>query len=142
MIEETALVSRIGTGRIWLEARPSGGCGGCVHQAGCPTSITAKLLPARELEIECDLDLAVGAEVTVTIDDKPFLLGSFLLYLVPLLVMFIGILAADTILPGTDKESGLIPVSFLSLMAGFGLAKHWQHGLSHSRLQPVIRGKV
>jgi sigma-E factor negative regulatory protein RseC len=142
MIEETALVSRIEPGRVWLKAQPSGACGGCAHQDGCSTLITAKLLPERELEIDCNIALAIGSEVIVAIDDKHLLLGSFLLYLMPLLAMFIGLITADSLLAESSKENWLIPISFVSLMAGFRLARHWQHGLSNSRIKPMISDKV
>jgi sigma-E factor negative regulatory protein RseC len=124
MIEEKAIVTRIENGSVWLKGMQSGACGGCCQQSQCSTATLAKTLPKRELKLKCDLPFKVGDQVSVAIDDSHLVLGSFLLYIIPLLCMFAGVLIADALL--TEAENWLIPISLVSLLAGFGLIKHLQ----------------
>lgn len=132
MIEEKAMVTRIAHGRIWLKSQQASACNSCCHHSACGTATLAQAMPKRELEAECDLPLAIGDQVNVAIDGSQLLLGSFMLYIAPLLVMFTGVIAADAFLPETGTGLWLIPVSLLSLLAGFRLIK---------RLQPVYLRK-
>lgn len=124
MIEETAIVTRLEHGHAWLKSQQSSACTSCSQYSACGTATLAKAMPKRELAVECDLPLTIGDQVNVSIFATQFLLGSFTLYMAPLLVMFTGVIIADALLPESAAEIWLIPVSLLSLCAGFHLVKY------------------
>lgn len=100
MIEELAVVTRTAPGQVWIKSLQSSGCGGCMQQAGCATATLAKLLPTREFAVACELSLQPGDKVRVAIDDSFLLVGSLLMYLLPLVVMLVLVVSVNLLLPG------------------------------------------
>jgi sigma-E factor negative regulatory protein RseC len=142
MIEETAIVTRIDNGQAWIKSLQSGACGGCMQQASCGTSTLAKLLPKREFAVDYDMALQVGDKVRVAIDDSHLLLSSLLLYLLPLLIMLIGVGMANAILPASVSD-WLPEISLGLLLLAFWLIHHFQNYLLiHLCFKPQILGKL
>lgn len=141
MIEEKAIVSRVTDGQVWLKGMPSSACCGCAQQSGCATAALANAMPKRELKIDCDLSLKVGEKVTVGINDSHLLLASFQLYLLPLLVMFVGLIVTDPLLARTGLESLLLPTALLCLFVGFWLVRHWHRNQTNANSNLQIFGK-
>ncbi|MEQ1530119.1 MAG: SoxR reducing system RseC family protein [Methylococcales bacterium] len=126
MIEENAVVTRIENGQAWIKSLQSGACGGCLQQATCATSTLAKLLPKREFAVDCDMRLQVGDEVRVAVDDSHLLFSSLLLYLLPLLVMLLGVGLADAFLPTTVADVWLPEIALAMLLLTFVLIHRFQ----------------
>lgn len=126
MIEETAIVTRIDNSQVWIKSYQSGACGGCMQQNSCGTATLAKLLPKREFAIDCFMELQVGDKVKVTIDDRHLLFSSFLLYLLPILLMLIGVGLSSALLPAEISESWLPGIAFLILIMAFILLHRLQ----------------
>jgi len=106
MIEETAIVTRIDGGQVWIKPQAAGACGSCMQQAACGTATLAKLLPKREFAVDCDLGLKTGDRVCVAIDDTHLLLSSLLLYLLPLLPMMVGVGLANAFMQRQSPMPG------------------------------------
>lgn len=119
MIQETALVTRIAAGKVWIKATPSSACGACHQQSSCGTATLSKWLPKREFAVECRRPVQVGDQVTVAIDDRHLLLASVLLYLLPLLVVILGVGMADALLPAASADAWLPEIALSILLATF-----------------------
>jgi len=139
MIEETAVVTRIDDGRVWIKSRQNGACGGCMQQDTCGTASMANLLPKREFAVDCALRLQIGDQVRVTIDDSHLLFGSFLLYMLPLVVMLTGAGLASAYLPQAVADDWLPETALTILLLTFRLIYHFQKWLLlHFCLKPMI----
>ncbi len=110
MLEENGRVVRLDDGTVWVETIKQSACSSCSAQKGCGQSLLARIGDGKRLEIQVDnpqhLEVSVNDEVT-------FLTASLLVYLLPLLAMFITAVAAQRY---GLSEPGVI------LSAGFGLA--------------------
>lgn len=143
MIEETAIVTRIASGQVWIKSRQDGACGGCAQQSSCGTATLSKLLPKREFSIDCDLPLHVGDEVLVAVDDSHLLVSSLLLYLLPLLPMMLGVALADAFLPSTFTDTWLPLLALSLLLTAFRLIHVFQDFfLPRLCFKPQIVGKA
>ena len=139
MIEEIAIVTRIDNDRVWIKSRQSGGCGGCFKQDSCGTATMAKLLPKREFPVDCAMNVQIGDQVRVAIDDSYLLFGSFLLYLLPLVIMLTGVGLASTYLPQAIADDWLPETALTILTLTFWLLHHFQKRLLlHFCLKPTI----
>lgn len=125
MLEEKAVVTRTEKDQVRIKGLQSGGCGGCSQQSGCATAALASAMPQRELKIDCDLTLATGDEVYVSIDDSFLLRASFQLYLLPLLTMLLSLVIAERFLAPYGFDLCLLPIALFSLMAGFYVVKRF-----------------
>ncbi|MDD1612912.1 MAG: SoxR reducing system RseC family protein [Methylococcaceae bacterium] len=129
MIEEIAIVTRTGNGRVWIKSRQNSACSGCMQQDACGAATISKLFPGRELAVDCPLSLQVGDRVRVAIDDSHLLFSSVLLYVLPLLIMLAGVGLADALLPASEAGAWLPEIALLNLLLAFWLIH---------RLQPLI----
>ncbi|MGR8941349.1 MAG: SoxR reducing system RseC family protein [Gammaproteobacteria bacterium] len=138
MIEEIAIVTRTGNGRVWLKSSQNDACGGCVQKASCGTAALAKLLPTRELEIDNRLGLQAGDRVRVAIDDAHLLSGSALLYLLPLLMMLGSVGLANAILPAATAAAWMPEIALSGLLLAFRTIHHLQKRLLRRVVTPII----
>ncbi|OAI16943.1 sigma E positive regulator RseC/MucC [Methylomonas lenta] len=143
MIEETAIVTRVMDGQVWIKSLQSGACGGCSQQSSCGTATLSKWLPKREFSVECDRSLKVGDQVKVAIDDSQLLLSSLLLYLLPLLITLTGVGLANTFLPVTLTDAWLPEMALSLLLLTFWLINRLQSLLLlYFCFRPQILGKL
>ncbi len=127
MIEESAIVTRVTNGQVWIKALQNGACGGCTQQSGCTSATLSKWLPKREFAVDCERVLEVGDRVTVAIDDTHLLLSSLLLYLLPLLIMLTGVGLANVFLPAAVTAEWLPEIALTILLATFWLLHQFQN---------------
>lgn len=140
MIEETAIVTRIADGRVWIKSQQGGACAGCMQQSSCGTATLSKLLPKREFAVHCELPLQCGDQVRVAIDDSSLLLGSVLLYLLPLVVMLAVITAVNLLFPAA--ADWLPELGLSALLLTFWCIHRLQASLLPTgRFKPTIVGK-
>lgn len=118
MIEQKAtVVSRDGR-LVWVEAERQSTCGQCQARKGCGTGMLAKHVGQRfsRLAVNTDLDLKVGQQVMVAIPEQALLSGACLMYLLPLLALFVGATLTRMIGGGELLQ---ITAGLLGLCAGF-----------------------
>jgi sigma-E factor negative regulatory protein RseC len=90
MIEEEGVVKAIGVGECWVEIVASSGCAAC-HQpcsvasaSSEPANRVIKTLSPNNLEVQA------GDRVLVAVSERQMLSVSLVLYLVPLIALFVG----------------------------------------------------
>ena len=143
MIEEGAIVTRLGQGQVWIKSLQGGACGGCMQQSSCGTATLSKWLPKREFAVECNQAFKVGDRVRVAIDDSHLLLSSLVLYLLPLLLMFGGIGLVQICLPESVTDAWLPEMAFSFLLAAFWLINRLQKPLLlYFCFRPQIVGRL
>ncbi|MFC3854173.1 SoxR reducing system RseC family protein [Salinispirillum marinum] len=112
MMEEQATVVAVEEGRVWVETIRSSACQTCSARAGCGQSLMGKVISndtqaqKNYLSIPTERILLAGQAVLIGIPERAFLVGSFWLYLVPLLTLLIGALVFDA-LWGNDSMAFL-----------------------------------
>lgn len=92
MVKEWATVVRWHNGRAVLRYGSNSGCGSCAARSTCGSYILNKIGPKTEyqLELEVSQPLVVGQKVEVGIPEGSLLRSAMLVYLTPLVGLFIG----------------------------------------------------
>ncbi|MBF0470981.1 MAG: SoxR reducing system RseC family protein [Gammaproteobacteria bacterium] len=96
MIEqEGRVVSRSGE-KVWVEAERHRSCSGCSAK-GCGTSALARVVGQKRLRIEVSdpLGVAVGERVVVGVEEAGMLIGSLLIYLLPIVALILGAVVVE-----------------------------------------------
>jgi sigma-E factor negative regulatory protein RseC len=98
MIEEEAVVIKASKERVTLEVVRTKPCGLCGQVRGCGNSIWGKIFSHQSGHIETrnDLNAKLGDIVILGIDESLMLKSSLMLYGVPLLSMFLGMVFANS----------------------------------------------
>lgn len=101
MIEETVRVVGTAGKYAWVEGERRGACGGCASQSSCGTSAWGKVLGQRPVRLKAinPIGAREGESVVIGVRDEALLRGSFVVYLLPLLVMFAAALLAQGLAP-------------------------------------------
>jgi len=91
MIEQQAKVVSCDDNTVWLEAERESTCGGCKLKQGCGTGLLAKHVGKRfsRISVAKTHDVSVGEQVQLEIPEQGLLLGAFLMYILPLIFMFL-----------------------------------------------------
>ncbi len=139
MIEETGRVVALAPGAVWVETERSSTCSGCSVRSGCGQGLVERLgvRERRGLILAlCDLRLSVGDTVVVGIRESVLLHGAVLVYLFPLIMLFIFALVASQL-------SAPEPYVMLAGLGGFLVAwlvvrKRSQQTSADPALQPVV----
>ncbi len=95
MIEETALVIEVNAQYVLLQTQRKSVCQSCSVKSGCGTSTLAKVVGKRSSQFTVDknIDVQVGDEVVVGVDENALVQGSLLIYLFPIVfMMLVGLL--------------------------------------------------
>ncbi|WGO84382.1 SoxR-reducing system protein RseC [Arsenophonus apicola] len=92
MVKEWATVVRWHNGRVVLRYGSNSGCGSCAARSTCGSYILNKIGPKTEyqLELEISQPLVVGQKVEIGIPEGSLLRSAMLVYLTPLLGLFIA----------------------------------------------------
>lgn len=94
MIETEGVVVVTTPGSAWVETNRRSACGHCESSGACGTSLLANTFgnkPTR-VEVANGLGARVGDRVVLGLPEGGFLLGSLLLYLLPLAGLLVGAL--------------------------------------------------
>jgi len=138
LIEEVVKVLDIEAGYLWVEGVQRSACQSCAAQQGCGQSLLARFT-AHPVRLRVSLDgreatsFHVGQNVTIGIADHVVVRGSVLIYLLPLLLLLLGIWLGDTLF---SNEPAAILCGFLALLGGGFLIGHLSNSPAHaSKLQ-------
>lgn len=135
MIETTATVERVEGDAIWV--RPlitGGGCGSCQSSNNCSTSFLNQLFQGktRRIKFKKTGDVKVNDQVILVLPSQELLFGSALIYLLPLVLLFLGAVLGEQLF----NEVGSIGFGFLGLFFGLWLTRFLsQTPMMQSRLQ-------
>jgi sigma-E factor negative regulatory protein RseC len=148
MIEEQAIVVDSEGGYVWVQTQRKSSCESCSVKGGCGTGVLAKVLGTKVNQIKClnNKQLKIGDQVVIGIDENALLSGSFLVYLLPLLLMLVsgGLAIGFSQLFFTGfKDLFAIAGSAVGLITGLAYAKKITQDRKYgSQYQPVILKKV
>jgi len=139
MIEEQGRVIALEPGAVWVETLRKSTCSGCAAKSGCGQGLMDRLGVREQrgtLRALSDLQLQIGDSVVVGIREDVLLRGAFLVYLLPLLMLFAASLVA-TQLALTE------PFVIIAGLGGFMVSWLWvrkrsQKSAGDAALQPVV----
>lgn len=122
MIEQKVTVISRDIHQVWVEAERQSTCGQCQARKGCGTGLLAKHVGQRfsRIAVKTSQDLRVGQQVMVTIPEQALLSGAVMMYLLPLLLMFVTAALAHIANSGELVE---IIAGLSGLVAGFYFVK-------------------
>jgi sigma-E factor negative regulatory protein RseC len=91
VIEQKAKVVSFDDETVWLEAERQSTCSGCQVRQGCGTGMLAKHVGQRfsRITVKKTSDVEIGQQVQLAIPEETLLQGAVLMYLLPLVLMFI-----------------------------------------------------
>jgi sigma-E factor negative regulatory protein RseC len=105
MIKEQATVISLSGDIAEVQMQRQSACSHCEMSRGCGTGAIGRLLGKRSkpVEIKVDQDLKPGDQVEIGLPDKAFLRAGLLIYGMPLLGLFIGLVLAELIASNTSS---------------------------------------
>ncbi len=123
MIEETAIVERVEGSYIWVSPAGMGGaCNSCKSSASCSTNLLTTLLQGKQtktVRVDNSLNAKVNDHIIVGIHPQGLLSGSVLIYLLPLVLLFVLALLGDQLF----GEMGSILAGVVGLVLGLWISK-------------------
>jgi sigma-E factor negative regulatory protein RseC len=147
MIEEHARVVAIEGEIAWVETQRKSTCGSCTAKNSCGSSLLERFVGQRSnrLAVTRVADIAEGDEVVLGLEESSLLRGSFAVYMLPLLLMLLMAVIAQTLL--SDKWLASEAASILGGLAGLGLGLFWLKGyakraLISGRFRPVVLRRI
>lgn len=142
MIEERAVILSLdsisGIPSATLEIERKSACGLCGQTRGCGNSIWGKLFSHQSTAFKAQnhINAKVGQSVIVGINESALLKSALLLYILPLVTLFLGAILATKINP--DDASAMIG-AVVGLVLGLLWVKgHTMSSRYFSLQQPVI----
>lgn len=147
MIEETARVIATEGDYALLQAERKSSCQTCAANKGCGTAVLSKVIGNRFTSFKAlnSLDVKVGDEVIVGINEDALLKGSFAVYIIPLLIFLLFALLTDAVgaIWGLEGEVHIILGGFAGLITGLFIIRHlFSRKINETRLKPVILRKI
>ena len=144
MIEEQGQIIRTEGEMAWVRTQRKSTCGQCSAQKGCGTSVFSKVLGNKLVEFKAinRIDAVVGDNVVLGLHESVLLKSAALMYVLPLLLMFICALLATYIADSLAldlSQAGVSLFAILGLFAGFACARLFARAhKTDERYHPVI----
>lgn len=141
-IEEKATVSGIDREFVFLETQNIGSCGNCTSKKGCGqvnSVFRFKTNTKLKLKAHSNLNLKVGDEVIVALPSDKLLKATILVYLSPLLLLFVFSLIAKLMF----SETTSIVMGVFGLSLGLFLVNQYaKHQSVASEFEPKLVRKI
>lgn len=127
MLEMRAIVVKVEAKEALVQPLGDGGCGHCDSIGGCGSGGLSKLFCSnkpRHFKVKNEVLANVGDEVQVSIPDGMLLRGAVKMYVLPLMLLFVGGIAGVSL----AREAGVRDFysavgAFFGLLLGFALAR-------------------
>lgn len=140
MIEETGRVVAVEDGAVWVETVRQSTCSGCSARHGCGHRLLNGESAGARARIRALCDDSVpdlGTGVVVGIPEGALVRGALMVYLLPLVLMFLGALAGALLFPGPGDLSAVLGIA--GLVVGFLLNRWYSHShATDGHLQPRV----
>ena len=122
MIEEHARVVAVQGDTALLQTQRQSSCGSCEVKSGCGTSLLAGIVGQKitQLKVQNTLNAKPGDEVVLGMEEHALVMGSLLVYGVPLLMLLLGALMGEARASPLGMDAELLPV--VTGATGFVLA--------------------
>jgi len=141
MIETEAVVVKIEHAVAYVQAERKSSCSGC-SESSCGTSVLANLFGQKTplYRASNEVGAKVGDRVVVGMNESALFKGTLLLYLFPLLLLFVGAVAGSALAITAEVKDGYsVAGAFIGLVAGFLGLKFLSPKMGLGRqFQPVI----
>ena len=145
MIETEAVVIKIEDSVAYVQADRKSSCSGC-SESSCGTSVLANFFGQKTplYRAHNEAGAKVGDRVVVGMNESALFQGTLLLYLFPLLLLFVGALAGSALAATVDARDGYSVLgAAIGLAAGFLGLKLFTVRLGlGKKFQPVILSRV
>jgi len=148
MVEQEVQVIAVEQHRLLVEAERRSSCQSCAVKSGCGTSVLAKWFDRKHLRFYVDkpddgalVDIAAGDHVLVGLQESALTQGALTVYLLPLLVMIVAALLADSGLSASFYWRDLVIAAsaFSGLVLGLLVGRIFMHqSQSRQRFNPVL----
>jgi len=137
MIYEQARVVQVNDDCAIIEVINDSSCHGCEYNGACGTGSLGRLLGfrAQPLSILNSKNFRVGDQVMVQLPEQALMISGFLVYLLPLILMFLFALLANQLM-------GIDWVNVLAAMAGLFAGLYLASRLSKSQFARTLQPKV
>jgi sigma-E factor negative regulatory protein RseC len=149
MIEQIATVTAIEGDSAWVETQRQSACGACAMNKGCGAGLLAKALGFKtpRLKVTHSHDIEVGDSVVIGIDEQALVRGSFVTYMMPILIMLSLSMLGEGITSSwkarLDSDFVGIATGILGLMLGIMWLKRYSARIIHDRrYQPSVIKKI
>lgn len=148
MIEESGRVVTIDNDIAWIEMQRKAVCDTCSVNKGCGTGVIAKTIGNKRFRIPVKnvINAQVGDDVIVGISDDMLVKSSFAVYMIPLLLLFIGAWIGETVAQSNalmSAEGLSIAFGIAGLLAGFMWLRRFSVKISKdNRYQPLLLRRI
>jgi len=146
MIEEQASILALSGQYALIEIKHQSSCNSCDAQSSCGTSSLSQLFGNRPSQFKLDIGqseasqhLKVGDVIVIGLEDMNYLNASLLIYLLPLVCLFLFATFADLALGLSDAFTAFF--ALLGLWSGFQLAR-LKANANQQLLSPQFINKV
>lgn len=144
-METQARVMAVEPGAALVEPMEPSGCSACGTTGGCGVNRIGQIfiLKSKRYRVLDPVGSRVGEAVVVRVEDGAVLRGSAAVYMLPLLLVFVGALLAAHYAPLASRDVW----SIAGAAGGFVLGALWlalfsQRAARDARFQPVILRRV
>lgn len=139
MIEEPGVVVAVDVDGVWVATQRKSTCGSCSARMACGqgllNSLSADSKP-HTIKVATDLALTEGDQVTLGISQQSLVSSALLVYMLPLLSMFVAIFVADY---WNAVEPWIVVAAVMGFVVGaLGVRFYSDRYLDNSNLQPLI----
>lgn len=145
MIETEAVVVKIEHAVAYVQAERKSSCSGC-SESSCGTSVLANFFGQKAplYRASNEVGAKVGDRVVVGMNESALFKGTLLLYLFPLLLLFVGAVAGNALAVTAEVKDGYsVAGAFIGLVAGFIGLKLLSSKMGLGRqFQPVILSRM
>ena len=144
MITENAIIVSIDNGQTWIETQRKSVCGQCSASKGCGTSVLSKVIGNKLSKMKAinKINAQIGDEVVVGLNEKSLLKGAFMIYMLPLLFLFLFSFVGQFISQSLQIQSSellIIVFAVFGFYLGMRKVKLFSTAISKNEsYQPVI----
>ncbi|MDU0354384.1 SoxR reducing system RseC family protein [Paraglaciecola aquimarina] len=146
MLEEMGTVKAVdnnaGKQVIWVETQIKSTCGSCEARSNCGTGAIAKVFANKRESIKFQYDglVTIGQQVKLGIAEESVLKASIIVYILPLLVLILSALMAQSIFPlfGLNAEIWIILFAFCAAAAAYKFIHRYLNKQSCEHFTPKI----
>ncbi len=152
MIETQARIVEIDNdGNVWVESMTSGSCSSCAsadgetESGGCGAGKIGQMftLKAKKYRVVDNLGCKTGDDVVIGVKEGSILRGSAAVYMLPLLLIFIGAMAGTQLAPPAQSDlASMLGAAFGFIIGAAWLARFSRRASRDPRFQPVILRSV
>lgn len=145
MIETQAVVVKIEDSVAFVQAQRKSSCSGC-SESSCGTSVLADFFGQKAplYRARNEVGAKVGDRVVIGLEESALFKGTLLLYMLPLLLLFLGAISGSALAATEDARDGYsVAGAAIGLAAGFFWLKILSAKIgAGGKFQPVILSRV